>query len=109
MKSAIRLVTAVAATLMAASAAFAAPTQTADIVQVSQSAEFSRADLQTDVGAKAAYARLRNVARRLCTDGEPSRSVGMFDAQQCTARALDAAVKDLGSPGVVQLHAAKFN
>jgi UrcA family protein len=104
-----RLVIAAAA-LVAAGSAFASPTQvTADIVQASQSAEFSRADLQTEVGAKAAYAHLRSLARRVCTDGEAARNVGMFQAQECTAKALDAAVKELGSSTVEQLHSAKFN
>jgi UrcA family protein len=98
-----------AAALMVAGSAFAAPTETANLVQVSQSAEFVRADLQTEVGAKAAYARLRNIARRVCTDGEASRNSGMFDAQQCTAKALDAAVKELDSPAIGQLHSARFN
>lgn len=103
-----RLVIAAAA-LMAASSAFAAPTRTTDFVQVSQAAEFARADLQTEVGAKAAYARLRSLARRVCTSGEASRNSGMFEAQQCAAKALDAAVKDLGVSSVEQLHAARFN
>lgn len=102
-----RFVTALVAAL-AAGAAFAAPTTKDEAVQVSYTAEFNRADLQTEVGAKAAYSRLRNLARRACTDGETSRSVGMFEIQECAAKALDAAVKELGSEAVQQLHAARF-
>lgn len=110
MNSATRFVTALAVGVMAASSAFAAPVDApANTVSVSYSAEFARADLQTDVGAKAAYARLRNLARRVCTDGEASRNVAMFEAQECTSKALDAAVKDLGSPAVEQLHLARLN
>jgi UrcA family protein len=78
-------------------------------VQVTYTAEFNRADLQTEVGAKAAYSRLRNLARRACTDGDAARGISMFGTQECAARALDAAVKELGSPAVEQLHAAKFD
>ncbi len=106
MNTSTRFIAAVAA-VFAASSAFAAPTTTAETVQVSYSAEFARADLQTEVGAKAAYARLRSLARRVCTDGEATRNVAMFEAQACAAKALDAAVKDLGSPAVEQLHIAK--
>ncbi|MET0279787.1 MAG: UrcA family protein [Steroidobacteraceae bacterium] len=109
MKFPNRLLTSAAA-LMAVSSAFAAPINpTTGTVQVSYSAEFTRADLQTEVGAKAAYARLRGLARRVCADGEASRNVSMFEIQECTARALDAAVKDLAAPAVEQLHATRFN
>lgn len=108
MNTATRFIAAAAAALITTSA-FAAPVDTtAATVSVSYSAEFARADLQTEVGAKAAYARLRSLARRVCTDGESSRNVAMFEAQECTAKALDAAVKDLGAPAVEQLH-AKLN
>lgn len=108
MNTATRFIAAAAAALITTSA-FAAPVDTtASTVSVSYSAEFARADLQTEVGAKAAYARLRSLARRVCTDGESSRNVAMFEAQECTAKALDAAVKDLGAPAVEQLH-AKLN
>jgi UrcA family protein len=108
MNTTTRFVSALAA-VMAAGSAFAAPTTTADTVQVSYTVEFARADLQTEVGAKAAYARLRNLARRACTDGDTARSIAMFETQECAAKALDAAVKELGSPAVEQLHAAKFD
>jgi UrcA family protein len=98
------------ATVMAATSAVAAPIDTTEnTVSVSYSAEFTRADLQTEPGAKAAYARLRSLARRVCTDGEASRSVAMFQTQECTAKALESAVKELGSPAVEQLHVAKLN
>lgn len=102
-----RIVTSLAAALVAGSA-FAAPITPSEKVEVSYTVEFNRADLQTDVGAKAAYARLRTLARRACTAGDSLRSVAMFETQECAAKALDAAVKELGSPAVEQLHAARF-
>ncbi|MET0279746.1 MAG: UrcA family protein [Steroidobacteraceae bacterium] len=109
MNTKTRLIAAIAA-VIATTSAFAAPIDNSNnTVSVSYSAEFTRADLQTEVGAKAAYARLRSLARRVCTDGEASRSVAMFETQECAAKALESAVKELGSPAVEQLHVAKLN
>lgn len=109
MNKVTRFVTAAAASLLAAGSAFATTGTAGEVVQVSYSAEFARSDLQTDLGAKAAYARLRNLARRACTSGEALRNAAMFQEQECAAQALDAAVKELGSPAVEQLHNARFN
>jgi UrcA family protein len=110
MNSTTRFVTALAAGVLASSAAFAdsTPYGSAEVVETSYSAEFVRSDLATPLGAKAAYSRLKSLARRACTDGSSFRSASMFEEQKCAAKALDAAVKDLASPAVAQLHAASI-
>lgn len=112
MKSTTRFVTAVAAGVLVSSATFASPAPADGVaVETTYKVQFVRSDLDSAVGAKAAYARLRSAARHVCDSGEPFRDALMFataiEEEKCTNQALDEAVKRLDNPAVTELHQAR--
>jgi UrcA family protein len=113
MKTPIRSMIIMAAGALSAGHAMAetvAPAADADSVQSTVALEYAPAMLQSESGAKVIYAQLRSAARRVCADaGDAAMSTWMFERQKCAAKALEAAVKDLDSPVVTQMHIARFD
>ncbi len=110
MKFRTRSALALAVGLLASSFSLAAPLASQpQIIDTTFTARFVRSDLATPVGAEQAYATLRALARRACTD-DANRSIVTFaEEQKCFHKAVDSAVKDLGSVNVEQLHAGQIN
>jgi UrcA family protein len=108
MKISNRSALALAAGLLASSLSFAAPlVSQPETIETTFTARFVRSDLATPAGARQAYSTLRSLARRACTD-DANRTIGTFaDEQKCFDKAVDSAVKELGSADVEQLHAER--
>jgi UrcA family protein len=89
MKMTARFVLALS-TLMLIGSAAAHPSRVGEVP--TKTVSFRDLDLSTSQGAQALYVRLKDAAREVCAGAE----LAEFDA--CRARAIEDAVKDVGSP-----------
>ena len=90
MKTTARFVLALS-TLMLIGAASAHPTSRVGEVPT-KTVSFRDLDLSTAQGAQALYVRLENAAREVCAGAE------LTELHACRVRAVEDAVKDVGSP-----------
>jgi UrcA family protein len=83
--------------LLAASAtALAAPTPDSEIV--TKVVRFKDLDLATAAGAQMLYERIAGAARVVCRDAAP------VNVRACRARAIEDAVRTVGSPLLSSIH-----
>lgn len=98
MKPPVRSVLALATLLLvgASASALAAPSRIGDFE--TKTVRFKRADLATAAGAQTLYERITAAARVVC------RSAPHAGVRECRARAVDDAVRAVGSPLLSSIH-----
>ena len=82
--------------LGAAAAAVAAPSRVGDVA--TKVVRFNDLDLSTAVGARTLYERISTAARVVCRDA------AYTEMRECKARAVDEAVRAVGSPLLSSVH-----
>jgi UrcA family protein len=69
----------------------------------SQRVSYADLDISKPAGAKVLYGRIKAAARHVCALNGYNDLSSMQWANQCTDRAIDKAVKDVGSPALSAL------
>ncbi len=69
----------------------------------SQRVSYADLDISKPAGAKALYGRIKAAARHVCALNGYNDLSSMQWVNQCTDRAIDKAVKDVGSPALSAL------
>jgi UrcA family protein len=72
--------------------------QAADAALPSQRVSYADLDISSPAGAKVLYGRIKVAARHVCALNGYNDLGEMQSVNQCTDRAIDKAVKDVGSP-----------
>lgn len=98
-KISIRLIPllSIAALLGASPATLAAPIRTPEVA--ARKVRFADLDLSTSLGVEALYGRIKTAARAVCRHETLVRS-----EYACRKRAVENAVRDVGSPLLVSVH-----